>query len=107
MSAIVRNANFSSLYERSLRFPELRVKGARIVRRDRAIADRTRMNNPARHRAWLEAPPLYEEELGRACPESCARVRDHDLKQMLSTLSFSGCVVGNAEGGARHHARGR
>lgn len=38
------------------------------------------MNNPARHRAWLEAPPLYEEELGRARPESCARVRDHDLK---------------------------
>lgn len=39
-----------------------------------------RINNTAWQRARREAAAVYEEQLGRPCPELFARVRDHDLK---------------------------
>jgi integrase len=45
--------------------------------RDAPVA---RMNNTAWQRARRGAAAVYEEELGRPCPELFARVRDHDLK---------------------------
>jgi integrase len=39
-----------------------------------------RMNNTAWQRARREAAAVYEEQLGRPCPPTFARVRVHDLK---------------------------
>jgi len=41
---------------------------------------RGKENNTAWQRARREAAAVYEEQLGRPCPELFARVRDHDLK---------------------------